>query len=123
MPDIPVKPNIIHYTFFSRTTQNIRDPVQPDTLGKRSLIKILLSFIGACQELDYNAWNMRDALARSGVYLDRKVGLYIIYPSFYGEWQCGSTFLHLLDLVRVLNISKRARIRPIPKLNCMSKKM
>jgi len=28
---------------------------------------------GACQELDYNAWHMRDGLTRSGVYLDRKV--------------------------------------------------
>eukprot|EP00088_Acartia_fossae_P058766 TRINITY_DN691_c0_g1_i2.p1 TRINITY_DN691_c0_g1~~TRINITY_DN691_c0_g1_i2.p1 ORF type:complete len:160 (-),score=27.90 TRINITY_DN691_c0_g1_i2:38-517(-) len=28
---------------------------------------------GSCQELDYNAWYMRDALTRAGVYLDRKV--------------------------------------------------
>jgi len=28
---------------------------------------------GACQELNYNVFHMRDALARAGVYLDRKI--------------------------------------------------
>jgi len=28
---------------------------------------------GACNDMNYNAWHMRDALARTGVYLDRRV--------------------------------------------------
>jgi len=28
---------------------------------------------GACDDMNYNAWYMRDALARTGIYLDRKV--------------------------------------------------
>lgn len=28
---------------------------------------------GACNELEYNSWHLRDALTRAGVYLDRKV--------------------------------------------------